>query len=141
MYMILTLAASLLIIAYIFWPQTFKYLQVTEDLFFNTQVKWEINLNSIKKKKSTYHFWISSDTAKTLFFHIQNTISIDFSHSCEYREVLHIKMHLHKQLKPVEVTATNERDFSSFPPSSGHEFWLSPMPALTNKLLKWAESV
>lgn len=50
-------------------------------------------------------------------------------------------MHLHNQLKPVEVTATSERDFSSFPPSSGREFWLYPMPALTNKLLKWAGSV
>lgn len=49
-------------------------------------------------------------------------------------------MHLDNQLKPVEVIATSERDFSSFP-SSGHEFWLSRMPALTNKLLKWAGSV
>lgn len=42
-------------------------------------------------------------------------------------------MHFHNQLKPVEVLATSERDFSSFPPSSGHEFWLSPTPALTLK--------
>lgn len=32
-------------------------------------------------------------------------------------------MHFHNQLNPVEVLANGERDFSSFPPSPGHEFW------------------